>query len=388
MPASNTHFRTPDQADTRQPDARPLVWIVDDSALEAEAVRRALASEFSTELFADGSAVLERSVDSQLPDVLVLDWLMPGVSGIEVCRYLRAKSDRLPVRMLTVNQGDEHLAQGLDAGANDFVSKPFSALELAARVRALLATRRLHERAEQAERARADAERARADAAEERLRLSELYLGIIGHDLRTPLSAISMAAVVLGTHAADEQSRRLADQIRSTSRRMSQMIGALLDLTRSRLGGGLQVTPKRNDLRRVCVEIIDELASAFPGRDLRLEAAEPRLELDFDADRVAQVVSNLVSNALLHGRADTPVRVALARRSGQVELRVINHGEPMSPELLAHLFDPFRRGTAPNVGPGGLGLGLYITEQIVAAHGGSIEVSSADVTTFTVRLPA
>src|SRR4051812_36778847 len=92
------HERQP--LDKMAPATRPLVWIVDDSALEAEAVRRALAPHFETEVFTDGSAVLERSTEAPLPHVLVLDWVMPGVSGIEVCRFLRAKSDRLPVLLL------------------------------------------------------------------------------------------------------------------------------------------------------------------------------------------------------------------------------------------------------------------------------------------------
>ena len=203
---------------------RPLVWIVDDSALEAEAVRRALAADFDTEVFSDGSAVLERSTQAPLPHVLVLDWVMPGVSGIEVCRFLRAKDDRLPVLLLTVNKDKEQLAEGLAAGANDFVSKPFSALELTARVRALLATYRLHERAEKAESERAEAQRQRADAAEERARMSELYLGIIGHDLRNPLSAISMMATSLARRGTDEQNRLLAEKINVSARRMSEMI--------------------------------------------------------------------------------------------------------------------------------------------------------------------
>ena len=370
------------------PARRPLVWIVDDSPLEAEVIRCALAVEFETELFADGSAVLERSAESPLPDVLVLDWLMPGVSGLEVCRFLRARSNQLPVLLLTVHSDTESLAEGLGAGANDFVSKPFAALELRARVRALFATRRMHESVERAEHARAEVERQRADLAEERLRMSELYLGIIGHDFRNPLTAIGLAATALTGHVTEDQRRKLADGIRSSARRLTEMVDALVDVTRSRLGGGLEIWPERGDLRRLCDQIVDELRLAFPHRQVVVDAAPGPTEVDFDFARMSQVITNLVVNALLHGAPDTPVELTLSRDQDEVRLRVSNQGAPIAPDVMAQLFDPFRRGTAPNQGPAGLGLGLYISQQIVAAHGGTIEVHSAERTCFTVRLPA
>jgi DNA-binding response OmpR family regulator len=249
---------------------RPLVWIVDDSPLEAEAARRALSPECETEIFTDGSAVLERGAHAPLPDVLVLDWVMPGISGVEVCRFLRAKHDQLPVLLLTVNRATEHLIEGLAAGANDFVPKPFAAPELAARVRALFQTRLLRERIEQGERERAEAERQRADAAEERARMNELYLAAIGHDLRNPVSAIAMTARVIDSQTKDEHLRKLARNIETSSRQMFEMIGALLDVTRMRLGGGIAVEPRRDSLGRVCRQVVDELAAVHPQRQMLL----------------------------------------------------------------------------------------------------------------------
>ena len=373
---------------------RPIVWIVDDSPVEAQAVRSALSPEFDCVVFSDGSAVLERASDSTLPDVLVLDWLMPGVNGVDVCRYLRTRSDRLPVLLVTVQGEKEHLAEGLAAGANDFVAKPFSVVELHARVRALLANRRLHDRIEraereraEAERQRAEAERQRAEAAEERARLAELYLGIIGHDLRNPLSSIHFATRAVKLKAEKPEVRELADKIARSSQRMVEMISALLDVTRSRLGGGLQINPAPTDFRKVCEQVIDELATMHPGRRIEFEATAPAVELNVDPHRMAQVVSNLVSNAIVHGSDSAPVQVRLSAEPHEARLAVTNHGTPIPPEVQARLFDPFRRGTLPNVGPAGLGLGLYISQQIVAAHGGHIDVATGDVTTFTVHLP-
>jgi two-component system phosphate regulon sensor histidine kinase PhoR len=131
-----------------------LVWIVDDSALDAERARRDLADEYAVQVFPDGTAVLEALESSQAPpDVLILDWVMPGVSGIEVCHFLRANSAyvRIGILLLTVRQQTEQVVEGLSAGANDYLSKPYATSELKARVEALVRSIELLERAEKAE---------------------------------------------------------------------------------------------------------------------------------------------------------------------------------------------------------------------------------------------
>jgi signal transduction histidine kinase len=169
------------------------------------------------------------------------------------------------------------------------------------------------------------------------------------------------------------------------------MIDAVLDLTRSRLGGGIPIFPRNTDVSAVARVVIEELRSARPECELRSDldrAANPWGM--WDPDRLAQVVSNLVDNALTYGCANGPVTVKLVDDDSAVELEVQNAGRPITPELMPMLFDPFRRG-APTGAPRGegLGLGLFIANQIVVAHGGSIGVRSSvhDGTCFTVRLP-
>jgi signal transduction histidine kinase len=134
--------------------AQPAVWIVDDSPLEAEMARKTLADTFTTRIFSDGSALLEQLVVPPLPDMLLLDWVMPGVSGIEVCQFLRARelTSELPILLLTGQNQTRQIVEGLAAGANDYLSKPYSPAELNARVASLIRGKRLRERAEGAER--------------------------------------------------------------------------------------------------------------------------------------------------------------------------------------------------------------------------------------------
>jgi two-component system phosphate regulon sensor histidine kinase PhoR len=132
----------------------PCVWIVDDSALDAERARRALADDYRVVVFRDGAAAIEQLVRSAGPDIIVLDWVMPGISGLDVCRFLRSrptKGNRVAILLLTAQQRAEQVVEGLGAGANDYLAKPYADEELRARVGALAHTNELLARAEQAE---------------------------------------------------------------------------------------------------------------------------------------------------------------------------------------------------------------------------------------------
>jgi signal transduction histidine kinase len=178
------------------------------------------------------------------------------------------------------------------------------------------------------------------------------------------------------------------DRILSSAQRMSTMVTQLLDLTRSRLAGGIPVERKQAELGAVISGIVDELRAAQPGRVIRWEAPGEILGA-WDAERLGQVVSNLVGNALEYGDPERPIDVQLAAGGDLATFSVHSHGAPIAPELLPVLFEPYRRGDARNARSKGLGLGLFITQQIVHAHEGRVEVRSTaeEGTTFTVTLP-
>jgi PAS domain S-box-containing protein len=215
------------------------------------------------------------------------------------------------------------------------------------------------------------------------VRFREHLVGIVSHDLRNPLTAIVTSAQLLLRYGElPERQARVVARISSSADRMARMIDDLLDFARTRLGGEFPIHPRRIDLRQICEQTVEELEFAYT-RQVKLEATGD-LWGDWDADRMAQVISNLVGNALQH--SDGEVAVTLRGESDVVLLETKNDGPPIPREVLPHVFEPGRRGDAR---AGGLGLGLFIVQQIVLAHGGSIEVRSSegDGTTFTVALP-
>jgi PAS domain S-box-containing protein len=225
--------------------------------------------------------------------------------------------------------------------------------------------------------------------AREREVLRERLLGILGHDLRTPLSAILVVAErILHRSVLSEDDREGAELVTRNARRMQRMIVALLDFTRSRLGGGLPIRREPTDLADVCREAAANAELGRLGRRIDLDVA-PTAPGVWDPDRLAQVVDNLLRNALDHGDPSAPVSLSLRLEPSAAVIEVTNRGAPIASDRLGSIFDPFASAAPGARRGGGLGLGLFIVHEIVAAHGGSVALSSSEAlgTTVTVRLP-
>jgi signal transduction histidine kinase len=233
-------------------------------------------------------------------------------------------------------------------------------------------------------------EQAAREQAEASDAYKEMFLGILGHDLRNPLTTILTTAGLMkrrGELAPD--GGKYLERITTSGVRMVRMIEQLLDVTRARLADGIPVNRSQtHDLVPVVNKIADELRAAHPERRIEVQAAGPCLA-HLDPDRFEQVISNLVGNALTHGDPERSVTVAVALRNREIRLRVHNFGPPIDPALLPWLFDPFKRRDGHDRARG-LGLGLYIADRIVSAHAGRIEVESTAETgtSFEVILPA
>ncbi len=218
----------------------------------------------------------------------------------------------------------------------------------------------------------------------------EQMLGILGHDLRSPLGAVrALASLLLRREDLAENVRESIGEIDRAGARMLELIGTLLDFTHSRFKDGLPIAPEPTDLHALCRAVVGELRAAQPERAIEL-ALEGDGRGTWDPGRMAQVVSNLVANALEHGARHGSVRLSVGGGDEEVVLEVLNQGPVIPPELMAVLFEPFCRGSPRRASQTrGLGLGLYIVSQIVTAHGGAVQVESTPErgTRFTVRLP-
>jgi signal transduction histidine kinase len=218
--------------------------------------------------------------------------------------------------------------------------------------------------------------------------LREQFIAMLGHDLRGPLQGVSLGADAI-LHAPDcgaPGHARAAAMIKHSAERMRRLVSDVLDFALGRLGGGIPTVPVTCDMGEVCREVIEQVRVTHPDRALSIETSGD-LVGSWDRDRLLQALANLVTNALVHGADPIEIRVREAADRQTVTTEVHNGGPPIAPELMPDLFEAFRRGKAAK--RGGLGLGLFIVQQIALAHGAECLVRSreGDGTTFTIPWP-
>ncbi|MGH8255970.1 MAG: hybrid sensor histidine kinase/response regulator [Steroidobacteraceae bacterium] len=297
----------------------------------------------------------------------LLDVQMPEMDGFELAELMRGseRTRHVPLIFVTARARDERrLFKGYDAGAVDFLHKPIEPRILENKAQTFF---QLHRQKQQLAE-----ELARRT---ETLRLNEMFTAVLGHDLRNPLNAIITSAYLLERQSQEEAVHDTARRILSSGNRMGRMIEDMIDASRARLTGGIALKREPSDLLALIQRVIKEHQSGFPRRTIEVWH-EGDFGGNWDTGRLAQAASNLIGNALQHGEADQPIHVRLdGMRPDAVEIMVSNAGV-IPADVMERLFEPFH-GSRPESGRrGGLGLGLFIVQQIVQAHGGSVEVHS------------
>jgi signal transduction histidine kinase len=385
----------------------PLILIVDDEVLARQLLRTYLASRgYRTVEAENGEQVLTLLDSGTMPDLILLDIMMPIMSGLQALEQLRRKYQpaELPIILLTALGDTAHVVSGLELGANDYISKPFKLPELGARIRAHINTKLMLEAS------RTDI--TRLQALDE---LKDKFLQITAHDLKSPLATISMGLQILGDNIPKVQPvmpeiTRIVHMMGFGARSMRAMIEDYLDLQVLKSGHlPLRLEPLNlNDPLRAAVENLRPYAES---KGITLTAdLDPNLPLcAADIDRITQVINNLVDNAIKFSPAGKQV---IARTRGMpmvgpapsvngaessangipaVRLEVKDHGPGISPEEMALLFQEFTRlRNRPTGGEKSSGVGLAITKYLIEAHGGRVGVDSApgEGSVFWVEIPA
>lgn len=303
-----------------------------------------------------------------------LDVQMPEMNGFELAELMRGaeRTKHVPIIFVTAGTRDpQRIFKGYESGAVDFLFKPIDPHILKSKADVFF-----------------ELYRQRLELANA-LKLNEMFVGILGHDLRNPLGAVLTGAQILESDLREERHLRTLRRMTSAGQRMMDMIGQLLDLTRVRLAGGLGFvrSRKRLDMGKLVRQAVEEEQSSHPAREIIVETQGDLVTFG-DPDRLLQLLSNLVSNAVHHSSHSSSVVVRAEGDDVEVKI-VVSNGGAIPSEILPTLFDPFRVRRVTSSKSSGLGLGLFISQQIALSHGGTVTVDSSQEggTHFAVRIP-
>jgi signal transduction histidine kinase len=345
-------------------DQKPLVLFVEDDIGKRYVIARQLrAAGFEIEEASTGEEGLAKVRPEH--QVAILDIKLPDMYGWDLCKRIKENPRTAAIKILELSAtlaSAEDRARGLDLGADAYLVHPVELVELVAALRALLRLRK---------------------AEDDRARAQELFLGALGHDLRNPLSTISTGIDLLASSPPiAEQHGSTLQRMNRALTRMARMIDQLLIFTQN-LHEAAPAPRSTLDLVELVRGVVRDAEHTTP-RKLEVHAAGAAAVLG-DPTKLTQLVDNLVVNAIRHG--DGTITLRIERQGDAVKLAVHNHGRPIPAASLPTLFQPYTRAGGR---PGGVGLGLYIVDQIARNHGGAVEVTSSPEagTTFTVSLPA
>lgn len=363
------------------PNTRAKCLLVDDIEENLTALEAVLQRDDIDILKArSGAEALELLLRHNDVALALLDVQMPEMNGFELAELIRGseRTRHVPLIFVTAGSRDQGWQfKGYETGAVDFLYKPID-------THALVNKANIFFELDRQKRALAHELQERSES----LRLNEMYMAVLSHDLRNPLTAILTGAMALQRQLADpEKVQSLANQIQSSGRRMGQMIEDLLDVTRVRQAGSMPLKLGAASLDAVVDRAAQELRDNDSNRCIQVDTQGDMAGV-WDSERLLQVASNLIGNALQHGAPCAAVQVDVdGAATASVVLSVSNDGA-IADHLKAQLFNPFRERIHQPGRHQGLGLGLYIAQQIVLAHGGTIEAFSENArTTFRVKLP-
>ena len=387
---SDTHSAAAGQLPTTQVPqetaaqaAQARILIVDDNADMRGYLARLLSDRWKVETASDGAAALER-IRERVPDLVIADVMMPVLDGFGLLRAIRGSESfpKVPVMLLSARAGEEASAEGLRAGADDYVVKPFAARELLARVETRLTQARLHA-----------AERRARELAEQANRARDDFFSMLSHELRTPLQAMLSWTGLMKEGRLDSSEREHAvELIESNGRALRRLVDDLLDTSRI-VTGRLRIDPRPvASLAQMIGVVVDSFRPAAVAKNLTVETA---LEtgvgtVNGDIELLQQVVWNLLSNAIRFTPPGGRIQLRYARRGDHMELLVRDSGQGIPADALPHLFERYWQGRSTERRSQGLGLGLAIAHRIIVLHNGEITAASEGEgcgATFTVLLP-
>jgi signal transduction histidine kinase len=371
----------------------PLILVADDVPANVALLFDQLETlGFRTIAAVDGPSAIAATVEHR-PDLCILDVAMPagdlGVdhrsTGFEVCRRIKRdpRTSGIPVIFVTALNDITDRVKGIEAGGDDFLTKPHNRMVLGARVRSLLKLKAATDALEESYRKLRELEKVRDD-----------LMKMIVHDLKTPLTSVLATLEMVGDGdfgAISLDQRRALGDAEAKAEELLGLIGDLLEVAKVE-ETGMVLSPVEVAPAAFIAEVLHEWDVRFTQEHATIMTSIAEDAPTFDADKplLKRVFSNILQNALTHSGTTIELRISVRGEEDGVLFGIQDNGPGIPEEFHDLIFQKFGRvktAHVPRVRSSGLGLAFC--KLVVEAHGGRIWVRSAagEGSTFYVQLP-
>ncbi|MBF0193282.1 MAG: hybrid sensor histidine kinase/response regulator [Magnetococcales bacterium] len=355
-------------------DKRETILIVDDERFNINVLKDLLDNDYDTMVARNGTQALKRVNSGTLPDLILLDIMMPEMDGYEVCKQLKESDETkdIPVIFVTAMSNLDDEMKGFSLGAVDYITKPISPPIVLARVKTHLALKGSLEKQKELN------------------KIKNKFLGIAAHDLRNPLTSLQgMSQLMLKMPLPEDKKTKFLESINKTSNQMLKLVNNLLDVSAIE-SGKFDLHIEMNNLSKLAQERIDLVSYTAKNKEITITSILETLpDSLFDEDRVGQVLDNLLTNAIKFSNSGSSVTITTKEIDGMIEISVSDQGQGIPEDEINNLFGSFNKTSVrPTGGEKSTGLGLSIVKKIVEAHKGTIKVESevGKGTTFYISL--
>lgn len=365
-------------------EQKSTILIVDDEAFARSIIEGFLYREGYNLMFAENGTEILALLQQQPPDAILLDVMMPGMDGFSICRRLKSDErwQHIPIILVTALGGKEDLVRGFEAGADDFLAKPVSELELRVRVRSMLRIKKQY------------------DALQAALQLREDLAHMIVHDMRTPLTAIlGYIGLLKVKNTLPPEALDDINKVDGHARRLSSFLNDILIVAKMEKAGQLIVNPSLVDVNQLVQQVVEahHITAQLKKTNLILNLPAETKNLMLDTNLFHRVLDNLISNAIKFSPPGKVVTVKVeylepaaesAQAAPRLRLKVQDEGPGIPAEHRDRIFEKFEVVSLKRDQASQVGLGLVFCKLVVEAHGGCIYMEDNEPagSTFTIEV--
>jgi two-component system sensor histidine kinase/response regulator len=352
-------------------EQNPKILIIDDIASNIQVVANLLKkNNYNISYAQSGKTGLERANQIDF-DLILLDIMMPEMDGFEVCHHLKKnqKTKDIPIIFLTAKTTEDSLKKGFEAGAIDFIQKPFKADELLARVNTHIQLKTVREIL-----SATNIELQQANANKDKL------LSIIAHDLRNPFSVLITFSKLLLDSIDDFSKEDMLNYLNTfyqTSKNGYDLLDNLLKWSKSQTGN-MEIKVEVLDLRDLIEENITLLNSQANAKKIQMINKVPEnLKAVADLNMILTIIRNLISNAIKFTPESGEIEIKGKSNKNHVEISVEDTGVGINQEDLDKIFRiETKHSTAGTADERGSGLGLILCKEFVEKNFGQLKATS------------